>query len=423
MTTEEKARAYDEALERAKKFAIDDAYASQGIVAKLIFPQLRESEDERIRKELIKGFQFCKKHKIGGKNSNWAETNLDYDEVLAWLEKQKEPENVSATTMIPSCWTKVPEQCLKCNEYEIGYKAGYTHGCTAGYNKAMKEVEQKEQMEIPLMNGDSDAYFDEWNLQQQNPTKRQCFEEGIGYAQRLQKEQKPAVCLKAERDGWYMCIKDYYRGGKKQCSIGDLVQAKGGMYMMGEEDISEWFRKAYYEEVRNAFEPNADTNTPDKPAEWSEEDEKMRYYVTEAVQFRYSDRVLAKYLDLKIINGQKQLKQKLFDWLRDLRPQPKKELSIEKAIQWLDDTFYFLDNSSGRGRDCEITTRDFDSLEEMYDSFRKAVTIDSQPHWKPSEEQMEALREAVHLLADSHTSMSVRLSIIYDRLREIERIF
>ena len=163
----------------------------------------------------------------------------------------------------------------------------------------------------------------------------------------------------------------------------------------------------------------ADTNTPDKPAEWSEEDEKMRYYVTEAVQFRYSDRELAKYLDLKIINGQKQLKQKLFDWLRDLRPQPKKELSIEKAIQWLDDTFYFLDNSSGRGRDCEITTRDFDSLEEMYDSFRKAVTIDSQPHWKPSEEQMEALRRAVNKLANTDVADSVRLSIMYDNLKKL----
>ena len=84
------------------------------------------------------------------------------------------------------------------------------------------------------------------------------------------------------------------------------------------------------------------------------------------------------------------------DWLKSLRPQPKKELSIEKAIQWFDDTFYFLDNSSGRGRDCEITTHDFDSLEEMYDSFRKAVIVDSEPHWKPSEEQMDALIYAIN---------------------------
>ena len=81
--------------------------------------------------------------------------------------------------------------------------------------------------------------------------------------------------------------------------------------------------------------------------------------------------------------------------LKFLRPQSKKELSIKKAIKWLDDTFCFLDNSSGRGRDCEITTHDFDSLEEMYDSFRKAVIVDSEPSWKPSKEQMKWLKDVI----------------------------
>lgn len=51
---------------------------------------------------------------------------------------------------------------------------------------------QKEQTELSLMDGNADLYFDEWNKQKQYPTKRQCFEEGMRYAQRLQKEQKPA---------------------------------------------------------------------------------------------------------------------------------------------------------------------------------------------------------------------------------------
>lgn len=54
------------------------------------------------------------------------------------------------------------------------------------------EEKQKEEKELPLMGGNADLYFDEWNQQKQNPTKRQCFEEGMRYAQRLQKEQKPA---------------------------------------------------------------------------------------------------------------------------------------------------------------------------------------------------------------------------------------
>lgn len=118
-----------------------------------------------------------------------------------------------------------------------------------------------------------------------------------------------------------------------------------------------------------------------KPA-WSEEDEAC---IRNLESIIYYDKKLPN--DTRVILG---------EFLSNLRPQPKKELSIEKAIQWLDDTFYFLDNSSGRGRDCEITTHDFDSLEEMYDSFRKAVIVDSEPHWKPSEEQMEALLNTLH---------------------------
>jgi len=86
------------------------------------------------------------------------------------------------------------------------------------------------------------------------------FKDALAYLEN-QKEQKPAECLKPEKGYWYVCIKDFYCGGKKQSSKGDLVQDKGGMYMMGREDISEWFRKAYYDEI--------------KPTEWSEEDEKM----------------------------------------------------------------------------------------------------------------------------------------------------
>ena len=120
--------------------------------------------------------------------------------------------------------------------------------------------------------------------------------------------------------------------------------------------------------------------------EWSEEEKRAIDRACVALR-AYSKGDLPEFLPSELLG--------YADRLQSLRPQPKKELSIEKAIQWLDDTFYFLDNSSGRGKDCEITTHDFDSLEEMYDSFRKAVTVDSQPHWKPSEEQMEALDKAI----------------------------
>lgn len=85
MTQEEKAKAYDEALERAKKYNIDDAHAYQGTIVKLIFPELRESKDEKIRKALIQEF----KEKVQ-KSFEWKD-GIPNNAVLNWLEKQKEP--------------------------------------------------------------------------------------------------------------------------------------------------------------------------------------------------------------------------------------------------------------------------------------------------------------------------------------------
>lgn len=52
MTQEEKAKAYNEALERAKYTLTTDLHESGVWVVKHIFPQLAESEDEKIKKEI-----------------------------------------------------------------------------------------------------------------------------------------------------------------------------------------------------------------------------------------------------------------------------------------------------------------------------------------------------------------------------------
>ena len=77
MTTEEKAKAYDEALERAQKATRAGSDVATDIV-QYIFPVLAESEDERIRKEIYK---YIKDTMVGGTLRT---------ECLAWLEKQKE---------------------------------------------------------------------------------------------------------------------------------------------------------------------------------------------------------------------------------------------------------------------------------------------------------------------------------------------
>ena len=247
-------------------------------ILETLAPELRRSEDERIRKEMIRYFTEMKK---GGSAA------LPYDDCIAYLERQKERKSVE-------------------------------------WNKATINGES-----IPTENQSVDIPLAKWG------------EEDEVYLQ----------------DALW-CVKQAAKVTKDENGMGAC-----------------WSAESWLESLPERF------NLQSKQ-EWSKEDENKIERLAFLVSVAEEKEMISPSESIDLRN-----------LIKSLRPQSKKELSIEKAIKWLDDTFYFLDNSSGRGRDCEITTHDFDSLEEMYDSFRKAVIVDSEPSWGPSEEQMEALRE------------------------------
>lgn len=75
-TIEEKAKAYDEALERAKK-----SYGNK--IAEEIFPELKEDDAERIRKNCIHFLELQKQHHAA---------TFEIEECIAWLKKQGKEE-------------------------------------------------------------------------------------------------------------------------------------------------------------------------------------------------------------------------------------------------------------------------------------------------------------------------------------------
>ena len=78
MTDKEKARAYDEALAKAKEqYNYPCMRSCMGILEE-IFPELKESEDERIRKAIINAIHDYAKRLEEKIPTEW----------LAWLEKQ-----------------------------------------------------------------------------------------------------------------------------------------------------------------------------------------------------------------------------------------------------------------------------------------------------------------------------------------------
>ena len=85
MTQEEKAKAYDEAIKKAKEYETRDNCLVRPHV---IFPELKESEDDRIRKDLI---AFLDDIWHLGKNANFDKWDKsDCSNWIVWLEKQGE---------------------------------------------------------------------------------------------------------------------------------------------------------------------------------------------------------------------------------------------------------------------------------------------------------------------------------------------
>lgn len=84
LSFEKKAKRYDKAIERAKGL-IDFCSDSELKTLEHVFPELKESEDEKIRKNLITFFQRFP-------YENLKDAGLTAKDAIAWLEKQKKEE-------------------------------------------------------------------------------------------------------------------------------------------------------------------------------------------------------------------------------------------------------------------------------------------------------------------------------------------
>ena len=81
LSIKEKARRYDESIEKAKKTITDYQYDEQDNPFMEVFPELREREDDRIRKNIISWLKNMEGQTI---------PIGEYNSAIAWLEKQGE---------------------------------------------------------------------------------------------------------------------------------------------------------------------------------------------------------------------------------------------------------------------------------------------------------------------------------------------
>ncbi len=143
LTIEAKAKAYDEALEKAKKL-----YEKGTITESIdyIFPELKESEDDRIRKAIIEGLREMK-------SSFHTISSIKIDNAIAWLEKQESVEEIVA-------------RC-KDSWYNEGKIAGMAEGLTddVKYQQGWHDAIEKQSEQNPIINVPSrEVILSIWDL-------------------------------------------------------------------------------------------------------------------------------------------------------------------------------------------------------------------------------------------------------------------
>ena len=82
----EKAKAYDEAINRMKRYVVDE-YGCSRIKVADVFPELKEDKDEKLRKRLIRIFKSYQNPKTHINPNEWE--GLKICDIIDWLEKQK----------------------------------------------------------------------------------------------------------------------------------------------------------------------------------------------------------------------------------------------------------------------------------------------------------------------------------------------
>ncbi len=245
---------YKEALERAKEYWETDDDNTLDVKVRrtmeYLFPELKESEDERIKKELIAIF----------KGQIPYTSKEDAERYITWLEKQVEQKHT---------WNEEDEERLQSclNILQAKGLMGVTETINTKWLKSLKN-----------------------RIQPQLLPQQKCEIEHI------------------EHGKYYYCIKDYYSGGCKKASKGEVVQALRGMSMMAlEAKANEYFIPVVG--IKSA---------------WSEEDD-------------YNIEILLCLLDNEKENYPRpssyvQDIEKTYKWLKSLRPQNKYDYNPYKAV-------------------------------------------------------------------------------------------
>ena len=158
MTIGEKARAYDKALKWMREL-YPGLHGATKEDAEHYFPELRESEDERIRKEIVSALKFANVGDV-------------YDKHIAYLEKQKE-HSMSAEEVLAKAGLKPYKDG---NQWCILAGDNIQEGI-CGFGDTIDEALYQFLMEV--LEKQKDHFRDDTKKVEQKPADDKAFEEWI----------------------------------------------------------------------------------------------------------------------------------------------------------------------------------------------------------------------------------------------------
>lgn len=451
MTDLEKVKAYDEAIERAKGDYI--AYKKVGDIAGMdaltsVFPQIAENEDERIRKWLYDYFSA-----ICEKKENWLHREFTCEQILAYLEKQKELPFIK--------------------DVMLGYPGLYFYDGERLHfqgNPAMEEKQKEDKEELVYrLNGLMQDYIKESKDDEEKTHRFKCyclFWDALEDADFFEPKLKfyPGAVIKCTSSGslWVRC-----KDGDNIRSDGHTACIGGGFELASEEEAVQFFQelnengyqwdcikgrpmkkeqqpaeKQDYtgftdleRSIHRGFLSAGIENVPvtiiketaqeclthiDKPAEWSEEDDALMDELESYILY-----------DKEFDDAQKSWRIKR---LKSLRPSQKLNEEEIKKIRSEEYTKGFNDAAFG-GKLKEWSEEDRTKLAHISRCIRKNAVDEIQAedliyyitdiihragyHWKPSEEQMKALSWAINYLTDIEQGCASTLALLKFDLKEL----
>ena len=331
---------YEEAMERARELH-EAGNALTKSQMEIVFPELKESEDEKITAEIV---DFISRNADRGddimKSAGW----------IAYLEKQKEQKPVKLNDD-----TEVGlDRALQIVKAAKGNLCGYQSD--DGIYECCHAIQTLERI---LKNGIEQKPA-EWTID----------------------DAKPGDILNSTRVQATIIYKGKADDGKHILAYCALQK---GIFISQEmlwdrdfELASEYWKNALYEAmVRKGYDWDADELELKKKegnsAEYSEEDDAFRDLLICILKTEHPNGVFTMSAEhMSALKCTVMPVDRIIDWLRSLRPQPKQEWSegIKKQLDEISDYLKY----KGREEDADFIRH-----------------LRPQPHWKPSKEQMEAL--------------------------------